>query len=298
MAVITLNFFEMVELIESALSVVLKFKIKMSNYNNYTEEEEEEAYYRYIQEKLEQEERAKRQAAAQQQAPQPKEKVVSLGISSRVNPSPRDADFAKYSEKQDKFAKYRSQMEDDQRRVIEESRKPFVRKTYDDEPVEQFAIGKYNDPNSVKREKRESQLAYMRQLQADQQGKPLEVTRKTNTARFNPPPSNNNTGFLDIGRDEEYDKIAKRRAAIEVQIRNNEAIQAKLSEGYGSPNKLKKEPLYDLNRGNDQRAFENADYHFIGEREGDAKARKHQNANAYMQQLNAGKIICRYGLSC
>lgn len=294
----------------------------MSSHNDYTEEEEEEAYYRFIQAKLEQEERAKREAAEEEAyyryvqekrdqeerakreaaapAPSPREKYMSLGVSSHAVPAPRDAERAKLMEKNEKFAKYRAQMENDQRRVIEETRKPFVRKNYDDEPVEKFAIGKYTDAESSRRDKREAQQSYLRQLQADQMRKPVEeVERKStmNSARSNPPTyrSNDGGGGLNIGRDEEYEKIAKRRAAIEVQIRNNEAIQAKLmmeGSSVGSPGKTKKnEPLYDLNRGNDQRAFENADYRYIGEREGDERSRRQQNANAYMHQLNEGMYI-------
>lgn len=227
-------------------------------------------------------------------AVQPKEKILSLGVTN-VIASPR-ADFNEDEDKKkrhDKNIEYQKKLlADQQQQPIESSRKPYVRKSAENDPNERmtgFMIGGDRSAGNTRSQKRAAQERYNQQLQEDKWRAEVEPSRKPMERRPITPqlsPGEQN-GIMQLGSHAPQE-AEKRRLARELQERNRDTVLSTISSPvkprYGQAGAQQGVHV----NATEQMKFENASYKAIGEHEVDptaARQRKKAMQANYLSQL-------------
>lgn len=162
-------------------------------------------------------------------------KIVSLGLNSySPEHSPRsprrDEEASERSERNDRIAKYQAQLQEDQNRSLESSRKPYVRNIEDDSSYTGLMIGNQMNENSVRQKKLEEQRAYREQLMQDRGNKPMNIGRKPVQRTIGNGASGEPEGYFAIGKNNYVDPEAKRSAVAQMQARKKADFQYQMEQ--------------------------------------------------------------------
>ena len=177
----------------------------------------------------------------------------------------------------------------DQSLPIEQTRKKFIRKTELDEykPTGEFAIGRQDDQESLRRQKVQNQMSYQEQLKNDQQLKPVDTSRRVLIRKPHTPEQIHPNALLDLGRSSQEESDRRRIAQMVLQS-NRDDVLSKMNEKsmlLSPPDRKKRHEGFHV-RSDEQTKFEQATYHYIGSSEA-SKDKKRAMQEQYLSQLLA-----------
>eukprot|EP01038_Epipyxis_sp_PR26KG_P004079 gene4079-5825_t len=204
--------------------------------------------------------------------------TLSLGLNGYPEKSPRRDDISKRLEKSEKFQAYQAQMQADEQRSIQESRRPYIRNI---EPMDdqKFTIGKYLDADEIKKKKMTIQQQYREQLEADRYAQPLNSDRRSLNRRSQSPYDDAGGGFLNIGNREATDRtnqLDRKVATIKMQQQYDNNLGR--NSNYQPPSSQ---------RNNEPRSNEDGYSFQIGQTVEREKQRKAEMRIKYAEQLRA-----------